>query len=369
MLYNWQQNDWPDFRYALGDLQEKLQEFKQRSGRITGIIDVLPDTTRQETLLDILVLEAIKNSEIEGEFISRRDVASSIRHNLGFANPDKITDQNAAGMAELTLEVRENFSKTLDEAMFFQWHRMIFPKEKRIQIGQWRTHSEAMQIISGPIGREKIHFQAPPSRDVPKLMHDFILWFRQTAPQGSKPIEQAAIRAGIAHLYFESIHPFEDGNGRIGRALAEKALFQTLQMPLLISLSASIRDHRKAYYQALKDAQRHNEITAWLDYFLDMLIAAQVKSEDYIRFTLKKAQFFDAYKTTLNERQLKVIRRMLKEGPEGFQGGMTAKKYMAITQTSKATATRDLQNLNDQGVFKMIGGGRNTAYQLTMLCA
>ena len=168
----------------------------------------------------------------------------------------------------------------------------------------------------------------------------------------------------IAHLYFETIHPFEDGNGRIGRAIAEKALLQTLNFPLLISLSSAIEADKKAYYQALKEGQKSNEITSWLVYFINTLIQAQNNAELLINFTLQKAKLFDQYKDVLNTRQIKVLKRMLKEGPNGFDGGMTAKKYIKITNTSKATATRDMQHLKELEIFISFGEGRSTAYKI-----
>ncbi len=356
-----------DFSYSLTDLEVKLLEFTEKTDRIGGFVAALSSEIKKETLLVTLIVESIINVQIEGEFLSRCDVASSIRNNLGFTGAKKIRDLKSAGMASLTAYVHQYFYEKLTEEMLFKWHQMIFPVPARINVGQWRFHDEPMQIVSGTIGREEIHFEAPPSAKVPAEMQRFITWFNQTAPNREKTISQAPIRSAIAHLYFETIHPFEDGNGRIGRAIAEKALFQTLGYPLLISMSAAIEEKRQDYYQALKEAQRSNEITPWLAYFLNMLIEAQEKSEQLITFTLKKAQLFDQYSDQLNTRQLKVIRRMLREGPGGFKGGMTAKKYMKIADTSKATATRDLQRLSELGILKVSGGGRTTSYQIDIL--
>ncbi|MDO7172627.1 Fic family protein [Mariniflexile sp. AS56] len=170
----------------------------------------------------------------------------------------------------------------------------------------------------------------------------------------------------ISHLYFETIHPFEDGNGRIGRSIAEKALSQSVGYPLLLSLSATIEAKKKEYYNALKQGQSSNEITPWLEYFIDVILKSQDESESLIHFTLRKAKLFDHYESKLNERQLKAIKRMLEEGPKGFEGGMTAKKYMRITQTSKPTATRDLQKLVELKIFGVEGDGRSTSYQIIL---
>jgi Fic family protein len=215
-------------------------------------------------------------------------------------------------------------------------------------------------------GKQRIHFEAPPSDRVPQEMERFITWFNQTGPGGIKEIKKAPVRSAIAHLYFEAIHPFEDGNGRIGRAIAEKALSQGIGRPALLSLSKAIEANRKEYYDALEMAQQSNEITKWINYFVKTILAAQTEAEEQIDFTLKKAKFFDRYKDQLNDRQLKVIRRMLEEGPEGFTGGMNATKYGSVTKTSKATATRDLQDLLEKGIINVVGGGRSTRYQINI---
>ena len=233
---------------------------------------------------------------------------------------------------------------------------------KGIQIGQWRSHEEPMQIVSGAIGRENVHFEAPPSNTVSSEMNDFIVWFNESQSSIKKPI----IRSAIAHLYFESIHPFEDGNGRIGRAVAEKALSQSIGRPVLFSLSKSIESNKNNYYDALKAAQRSNEITDWINYFVRTVLDAQIDAEQEIEFTLKKTKFFDGHKDELNERQQKVVRRMLEEGHQGFEGGMNARKYVSLTSASKATATRDLQDLVEKGIFKPIGGGRSTRYEINI---
>lgn len=243
---------------------------------------------------------------------------------------------------------------------------MIFPDNNDIKVGAWRTHEEPMQVISGAMGKEKVHFEAPPSSQVVNEMKNFITWFNETAPNGSREIKYAPVRSAIAHLYFETIHPFEDGNGRIGRAIAEKALSQTAGYPVLLSISATIENNKNNYYNALKTAQRSNDITSWLIYFIDIILKAQDASEELIDFTLNKARLFDRYQGQLNDRQIKVIKCMLQEGPKGFEGGMTAKKYIRITQTSKPTATRDLQKLLDLNVFIVTGGGRSTSYQLNL---
>jgi Fic family protein len=194
-----------------------------------------------------------------------------------------------------------------------------------------------------------------------------VKWFNETAPGGKHEIRIAPVRSAIAHLYFESIHPFEDGNGRIGRAIAEKALSQTLGRPVVLSLSKTIESNKKLYYKSLEQAQRSNDITPWIEYFVQTILDAQIDSEIQVEFTLKKVKFFDRFKDRLNDRQLLVIQRMLEEGQTGFEGGMNARKYIGITKTSKATATRDIQHLVEIGAFLALPGrGRSSSYTLAL---
>lgn len=366
MTYNWQLSDWPHFKYDPRVIEDVLFAFAERLGRVGGLLDGLPEDDRNEAMIDIMVAEAIKTSEIEGEYLSRQDVMSSIRYNLGLGHAPQSHDKRAEGIAELMIDVRNSFAEKLTKEKLFSWHSMIMRGAKRIKSGKWRTHKEAMQVVSGPIGKEKVHFEAPPSKIVPKEMTAFIKWFNESAPGGKNEIKKAVVRSAIAHLYFETIHPFEDGNGRVGRALSEKALSQGIGRPVLMSLSKTIEANKKDYYDALKEGQRSNEITAWITYFANRVLVAQTQTEDEIDFTLRKTKFFDKYQNRINERQLKVIKRMLEEGPKGFIGGMSAKKYMAITQTSKATATRDLQDLVEKGIFTTSCGGRSTRYEINM---
>ena len=218
------------------------------------------------------------------------------------------------------------------------------------------------------MGKEKIHYQAPPSSKVAKEMKKFIQWFNDSGPGGKSAIKKAPVRSAIAHLYFETIHPFEDGNGRIGRAIAEKALSQTIGRPVILSLSRTIEAKKNIYYASLEKAQRLNEITPWMEYFVKTALDAQREAETQIEFTLKKTKFFDRFKDQFNERQLTVIKRMLEEGTKGFQGGMNATKYIGLTKTSKATATRDMQQLLEIGAFVLAGkaGGRSTSYNVAL---
>ena len=367
--YNWQQTDWPHFTYSLSGLEDKLFVFAEKNGRISGILESLPEDIQQETLINTMLEEAVKTSEIEGEYLSRQDVLSSIRKNLGLhVSPSIIKDSKAEGAGELMIDVRKSFQEPITKQKLFNWHRMLFGDNEKVKVGKWRTQDEPMQVISGAMGKEKVHFEAPPSSQVPMEMDRFISWFNETKPAGKKQIQNAPIRGAIAHLYFETIHPFEDGNGRVGRAIAEKALSQGIGRPVLLSLSETIESNKKAYYEALKIGQRSNEITEWIHYFINTLLHAQEKAEQQIEFTLRKVKFFDKYEDLLKERQKKVISRMLDEGPDGFEGGMNARKYKGITRVSKATATRDIQQLVDMGAFMRYGkaGGRSTSYRVNL---
>lgn len=236
-----------------------------------------------------------------------------------------------------------------------------------MRVGYWHTDEEPMQIVSGHPGRWIVRYEAPSAKDVLQAMEKFILWFNNTAPKQINAISFAPLRAAIAHLYFESIHPFEDGNGRIGRAVAEKALSQGFGSSYF-KFVTGYRSKEKKYYEALHAASRSNEITEWIKYFVNIVLDAHVELEKQINFILQKTVFFDTYKDVLNERQLKVIRRMLQAGTKGFKGGMSAKKYMIIADTSKVTATRDLHDLLDRGIFAQEASGRSVRYHLLTCC-
>jgi Fic family protein len=367
MMYNWQLPDWPDFKYNLQAIEDDFLSFVEEAGYVSGMLNAMPKDAQLEAIINMLVVEAMKTSEIEGEYLSQEDIISSIRNQLGLNEERKpVKDKKAEGIGELMVDVRNTYADELTETKLFDWHRMLLKQSRGISVGAWRKGEAPMQIVSGTIGNETVHFEAPPSARVPEEMTRFIQWFNDTAPGMPNAIKKAPVRAAIAHLYFESIHPFEDGNGRVGRAIAEKALSQTVGRPVLLSLSPIIESNRNAYYNALKNAQHSNEITKWINYFVGVTMKAQQGTKRLIDFILRKAKFYDHFRNMLNERQLKVINRMLEAGPEGFEGGMSAKKYVAITKTSPATATRDLQILADAGGFTVRGGGRSTRYTLNL---
>jgi Fic family protein len=366
MTYNWQQPDWPEFRFDLGDVAALLTSFADHAGRVGGLLEGLPGDLETEAVLDLMIAEAVRSSAIEGEVLSRDDVRSSIRNRLGLNPvPQPVDSRLADGAGELMVAVRNGFQEPLSEEMLFAWHRMLLGGSTDLRVGGLREGGDPMQVVSGRIDRPTVHFDAPPSARVAEEMARFIRWFNDSAPGGPREIPQPPLRSALAHLYFESIHPFEDGNGRLGRALSEKALSQGLGRPVVLSLSRTIEAERNAYYDALKAAQRSNEVTPWVHWFVGIVVTAQRDAEAQVRFVLRKSKFFQRFERELNERQLKVVRRMFEAGPEGFTGGMNARKYVALTGSSKATATRDLQELARLGALVAVGGGRSTRYELT----
>jgi Fic family protein len=255
--------------------------------------------------------------------------------------------------------------------MLFAWNRMLTANRRDLQdVGCYRRHAEAMLIVSGAAHAPEIHFQAPPSRDVPREMARFIGWFNRTAPDGAAPNGTARwpalTRAGIAHLYFVCIHPFEDGNGRIGRAIAEKALAQSLGRPTSIALAATILARRKGYYEALARNNTQMEITDWLAWFAAAAIEAQRRAIAGIAFTIEKTRLLDRLRGQLNARQSKALLRMLREGPEGFKGGMSAANYRTITGAAAATATRDLTDMVAKTALTRAGERRHARYHVNI---
>jgi Fic family protein len=232
-------------------------------------------------------------------------------------------------------------------------------------IGRYRTDAGPMQVVSGALHAPRVHFEAPPSARVPKEMARFVKWFNRTAPTGGDPLP-ALTRAGIAHLYFESIHPFEDGNGRLGRAISEKALAQSVGQPTLTALAATILIRRKAYYKALEAANKNNNLTSWLAWFAEIVIEAQRRTGAHVDFLLDKTRLLDRRRGQINERQEKALLRMLREGPEGFKGGLSAGNYITITGASPATATRDLADLVEMKALRRMGERRHARYSLAI---
>ena len=366
MTWNWQQPDWPHFTWDEGRLVLAEQQFLVGGGVLLGTVKHLGEEERNQLTVEAMSTEALTTSEIEGEILDRASVQSSIQRQLGLAADNRRVAPREQGVAEMMVDLYHTFSAPLSEEMIFAWHRMLMSGRGDIKdVGHYRTSDEPMQVVSGAMGAPRVHFEAPPSAQIPGEMAGFIGWFTRTAPGGAEPLP-ALTRAGAAHLYFESIHPFEDGNGRIGRAIAEKSLAQGLGQPTLIVLAATILARRGSYYHALEAASKQNEITDWLAWFAGITIEAQRRTLALIEFLIAKAKLFDRLKGQLNERQQKALLRMFKEGPEGFKGGLSAGKYSTITGASPATATRDLVDLMEKGALVRTGELRHARYNLSV---
>jgi Fic family protein len=366
MAWNWENEDWPAFTYNRAALERLEAQFLRRSGEFIGVFRHVDRSDRDLLRIELMGDEALKTSEIEGKILDRDSVQSSLRQQFGI-DPEQ-ADMPAAerGTAEMMVDLYRTFAAPLTDQTMFGWHRMLMSDERSIRvIGAYRRHVEPMQVISGPIGKQKVHFEAPPSDRIASEMTAFVQWFNETAPDGKTPLAPLT-RAGMAHFYFVSIHPFEDGNGRIGRALAEKSLAQNLGQPTLIALAYTIQRERKAYYDALERNNKSTDITDWLNYFGATLVEAQSNSIRRVDFHVAKARFYERLRGQLNARQQKALARMFREGIDGFQGGLSAEKYIAITQAPRATATRDLQDLVAKRALTRTGALRHTRYYLDL---
>ena len=367
MTWNWQKQDWPNFRWDRGRLEAAEKQFLVSGGVFVGAVRHLGKDERDLLTIEAMSTEAVTTSEIEGEILDRASVQSSLRKQLGLATDERRVRPAERGIAEMMVDLYRSFAETLSEEMLFHWHRMVMSGSRNLRdVGRYRTSDEPMQVVSGPIGEPRVHFEAPPSSRVSSEMERFIAWFNRTAPGREEPLS-ALTRAGVAHLYFESIHPFEDGNGRIGRAIAEKALAQSLGQPTLTALAATILARRKNYYDALEAANKENEITRWLMWFAGVAIEAQRRTIALVEFLIDKTKLLDNLKGHLNERQEKALLRMFREGPEGFKGGLSAGKYSTITAASPATTTRDLADLVAKGALVREGERRYARYHLSVL--
>lgn len=366
MPWNWTLADWPNFHFDPAALDALDRRFLLSSGEVLGAVRHMGQGDRTQLQIELLGEEALRTSAIEGEMLDRLSVQSSLRRHLGLtpdAYPEKAREQ---GIAAMMVDVYETWSAALDPQTLFRWHDMLLSHDRTLStVGGYRTHPEAMQIVSGSAGRPKVHYEAPPSARVPAEMEALIAWFNHTAPGGETPLP-ALIRAGIGHLWFESIHPFEDGNGRLGRALAEKSLAQSIGQPSLIALSWTIEGDRKNYYDLLEAHQKTLDITAWLAWFAETVLTAQTATLERVAFFLAKARFWDLHRGQINERQAKALERMFREGPKGFTGGLSAENYISITGTSPATATRDLGDLVAKGALTRTGDRRHTRYWLLL---
>lgn len=364
MTWNWQHKDWPRFRWNPAALEKLEQTFLRQAGMVSGCLKHMSEHEKTGLTVELISTEALKTSEIEGDILDRDSVQSSVRRNFGLDTDTRRIPPAERGIAEMMVDVYRTYKVPVDHEMLFNWHKMLTRGRKDLtDIGRYRTHEDAMQVVSGKVHDPRIHFEAPPSKTMMAEMSRFIDWFNFTARDDAIPFVPLA-RAGVAHLHFVSIHPFEDGNGRIGRALSEKALSQSLGQPTLLALSQTIQADRKTYYRMLERNNQSLEITEWLVYFAETVLEAQKATLALIDFLIAKTQMFDRLRGQLNDRQSKALARMFREGPGGFEGGMSADKYIAITGASRATATRDLADLVKKEALTRTGERKHARYWL-----
>lgn len=364
MQWIWQHKKWPNFEYDATLFLEFDKEFYKNAGNVIGVISHLPSANAQLLQIEILTQEAISTSSIEGEILQRDSVQSSIRKHLGLKAEKIKISANVAGIAEMMTDVYLNFEKPLKHETFFLWHQMLMNGRRDIaDIGSYRKHEDPMQIVSENLATPKLFYEAPPSFEVPKQMDFLVEWYNNQILNNDLPL---VVAAGIAHLHFEIIHPFEDGNGRIGRALIEKMISQKMKTPALNSFAKIIEANRKEYYDALQSCNNDLNINKWLSFFTKMLLESQKYTISMVNFILIKTRFLLKYNDVLNDRQLKVILRIFEEGIEGFKGGLSAANYKNITSTSAATTTRDLQDLININALTKTGELKYSRYFLNL---
>ncbi len=366
--WNWQKPDWPHFRWDPEPFRDAEQRFLRGSGVLIGVGTHLGKETRAQVSLREMSEEAWTTSAIEGEYLDRNSVQSSIQRELGLkVDEAKLRARpKEKGIAELMVDLYRTVERPLSKPSLFRWHGQVMAGSEAVRdVGRYRTDPEPMQVVSGSVGRRKVHFAAPPSDRGATEMSGGVRWFNRTAPGGPEPLP-AVTRAGIAHLYFECVHPFEDGNGRVGRAVAEKALAQSFGEPAMVGLAQAILAHQRAYYAALEAANKSNDVTGWLAWFAPIALEAQGRTLARIDFLLAKTRLLDRLREALNPRQEKALLRMLEEGPEGFKGGMSAGKYATITRAAPATATRDLSELVTLGALTRSGERKHTRYEINL---
>jgi Fic family protein len=359
--------DWPRFRWNQGGLTGRLAAIRHEQGRLLGRMEALGFEFRQEALLQTLTEDVVKTSEIEGEHLDAEKVRSSIARRLGMdIGALKPVDRDVEGVVEMMLDATRHYQEPLTEERLFSWHASLFPTGRsgmrRIQVGAWRdAASGPMQVVSGPIGRTRVHYEAPAAERISSEMAAFLDWFDEDNGY------DWVIKAGIAHLWFVTIHPFEDGNGRIARAIADLCLARSEQSTQrFYSMSAQIRQERKAYYEVLEQTQKGAmEITPWMDWFLHCLGRAIQGAQATLAAVLYKARFWAfAGAFPVNDRQRHVLNRML----DGFEGKMTTSKWAKLAKSSQDTAHRDILQLVDLGVLvRGDGGGRSTNYELAKI--
>ncbi len=364
-MWIYEHQNWPNFTWNAETLAAKLADIRHRQGRLLGRMEGLGFELKREASLNILTDDVVKSSAIEGENLNPKEVRSSIARRLGIDIAGlPPASRDVEGIVEMMLDATQQFSKPLTKDRLFDWHAALFPTGRsgmrKIIVGGWRTiEAEPMQVVSGPIGREKVHFEAPTADRLEKEMGAFLEWLENE--DDTDPV----IRAGIAHLWFVTIHPFEDGNGRIARAIGDMMLARADgTSERFYSLSSQIETERKQYYNQLEAQQRATpDITDWLSWFLDCLGRAIDNAETTLGNVLFKAKLWDMInQKPVNDRQRLIINRMLADDFEGF---MSTSKYAKLAKCSNDTALRDIQELKERGIFlQNPGGGRSTSYRL-----
>lgn len=364
-MYIHQHKNWPNFHWDQLKLGDLLAAVRFRQGRLIGQMHALGFSLQKEATLQTLTQEVIKSSEIEGEVLNQDQVRSSLARRLGIEIAGSIpADRNVEGVVEMMLDATQNFMASLTDERLFGWQASLFPTGRsgmhKITVGAWRTGSKGpMQVISGTVGREKVHYEAPQAGKVAEEMAAFLSWFNQF--QSIDPV----IKAAIAHFWFVTIHPFEDGNGRIARAIADMQLARADDSPQrFYSMSSQIRKERNNYYAILEATQKGNlDITGWIEWFLQCLDRALTATNDILANVMMKAKFWDKHAgVSLNERQKLILERML----NGIEGKMTSSKWAKMAKCSQDTAIRDIQDLTSKSILvKEEAGGRSTSYILT----
>ena len=366
MAWNWQQEDWPRFSWDERKLRNAEALFVEGAGISIGVSKHLSETDRSNLSVELMSYEAVDTSAIEGETLDRDSVQSSIRKHLGLESDQRKIKPAEAGIAEAMVDLYEHVKDPLTEAALHRWHRLITNGRTDLtDIGRYRTGADPMQIVSGPLHKPKIHFEAPPAAQVEPEMERFREWIAQSAPGATSPLPPLT-RAGLAHIWFESIHPYEDGNGRIGRAISEKLLAQGLPTPVFTGMASTLLLHRMAYYAALERGHGGLEITDWLIWFAAKAVEAQRRTLQQVEFVLTKTRMMESLRGQINDRQEKALLRMFEAGPNGFIGGLNAANYMTITGAPPATTTRDLAALAGLGALVRTGQHKATRYRLAI---
>ena len=367
-LWIWQQPDWPRFSWQAEALAPLLRACGQAQGRLLGMLGAVGSDTEVQSRLDAMLQNIITSSAIEGEQLNVGSVRSSLARRLGL-NEEGRTTSRSEGLAELLLDATRAHQEPLDEQRLFTWHRWLFPADdeqltRPLHIGALRG-DEPMQVVSGRIDRPIVHFEAPPRAGLEAQFADFLAWFESSRSDTSL---DPFLRAGIAHFWFVTLHPFDDGNGRLTRAITDLALAQGEQQAIrFYAMSASILDDRTGYYRILEASQKGGlDITSWLQWFLATLLNSLEQALARIDRVLVKARFWQAHRSqALSAEQIKVLNRLLDGGERGFENGISAAQYQAVAKVSKATATRHLSDLLEKGCIERLpGGGRSTRYQI-----